>query len=193
MDWLFDYSQTFFCRAIRDYRWPHKIIWSPVKRICWQLCTLYPAKHVTPYMHCMMHHVAEFMILHGSILPFTQQGLEKYNDIMTNDYFRSTSHRGEQCLVQILQKRYRIEHLESLGAKRKKQHEVRCSNCHQKDHNTHGELQVSLLWSFWWQLLHLTSCCFFLLAPRLSRCSIRFLFCSIWTKHCSPLWEVDLK
>ena len=95
---------------------------------------LYPAKHVTPYMHCMMHHVAEFMVLHGSILPFTQQGLEKYNDIMTKDYFRSTSHRDEQCLVQILQKRNRIEHLESLGAKRKKQHEVSCSNCHQKGH-----------------------------------------------------------
>ena len=95
---------------------------------------LYPAKHVTSYMHCMMHHVDKFMVLHGSILPFTQQGLEKYNDIMTKDYFRSTSHRDEQCLVQILQKRNWIEHLESLGAKRKKQHEVSCSNCH-KGHN----------------------------------------------------------
>ena len=34
---------------------------------------LYPAKHVTPYMHCMMQHVTEFMNTHGSILPFTQQ------------------------------------------------------------------------------------------------------------------------
>ena len=32
----------------------------------------YTTKHVTPYMHCMMNHVAEFMKLHGSILPFTQ-------------------------------------------------------------------------------------------------------------------------
>ena len=96
---------------------------------------LYPAKHVTPYMHCMMHHVAEFMILHGSILPFTQQGLEKYNDIMTKDYFRSTSHRGQECLTQILQKRNRIEHLETHGAKRKKQHEVSCSNCNREGHN----------------------------------------------------------
>ena len=37
---------------------------------------LYPAKHITPYMHCMMYHVAEFMVLDGSILPFTQQGQE---------------------------------------------------------------------------------------------------------------------
>ena len=64
----------------------------------------YTTKHVTPYMHCMMNHVAEFMKLHGSILPFTQQGLEKYNDTMTKDYFRATSHKGEQCLIQILQK-----------------------------------------------------------------------------------------
>ena len=46
---------------------------------------LYPTKHVTPYMHCMMNHISQFMELHGSILPFTQQGLEKYNDMMTKD------------------------------------------------------------------------------------------------------------
>ena len=43
---------------------------------------LYPANHVTPYMHCMMQHVNEFMKTQGSILPFTQQGMEKYNDII---------------------------------------------------------------------------------------------------------------
>ena len=32
-------------------------------------------------------HVGEFMELHQSILPFTQQGMEKHNDIMTKDYF----------------------------------------------------------------------------------------------------------
>ena len=96
---------------------------------------LYPSKHVTPYMHCMMQHVTEFMVTHGSILPFTQQGLEKYNDLMTKDYFRSTSHRGEQCLVQILQKQNRTEHLESLGAKRRKRHEITCHNCKQMGHN----------------------------------------------------------
>ena len=47
---------------------------------------LYPAKHVTPYMRCMMFHVAKFMVLNGSILPLTQQGLEKYKNIMTKDY-----------------------------------------------------------------------------------------------------------
>ena len=85
---------------------------------------LYPSKHVTPYMHCMMNHVSEFMELHGSILPFTQQGLEKYNDTMTKDYFRATSHKGEQCLIQILQKQNRMEYLEANGAKRAKRYDI---------------------------------------------------------------------
>ena len=96
---------------------------------------LYLTKHVTPYMHCMMHHVGEFMDLHGSIVQFTQQGLEKYNDVMTKDYFRSSSHCGIQCFIQILQKQNRIEHLESIGSKRPKKHQVTCSNCKKDGHN----------------------------------------------------------
>ena len=96
---------------------------------------LYATKHVTPYMHCMMNHVAEFMKLHGSILPFTQQGLEKYNDTMTKDYFRATSHKGEQCLIQILQKQNRMEYLEARGTKRAKKHNITCSNCKCDGHN----------------------------------------------------------
>ena len=47
--------------------------------------SIYPTKYVTPYMHCtfMMHHISELMSLHGSILSFTQQGMEKYNDVTT--------------------------------------------------------------------------------------------------------------
>lgn len=96
---------------------------------------VYPAKHVTPYMHCMMQHVTEFMTAHGSILPFTQQGMEKYNDVMTKDYFRSTSHHSEESLVQIMQKQNRLEHLQSLGAQRRKRHEIKCSNCKLQGHN----------------------------------------------------------
>ena len=79
----------------------------------------YPAKHVTPYMHCMMQHVSEFMSTTGALLPLTQQGLEKYNDSMTKDYFRSTSHKGQECLRQILQKQNQMEYLEHAGAERK--------------------------------------------------------------------------
>ena len=63
----------------------------------------------------MMQHVTEFMVTHCSILPFTQRGLEKYNDMMTKYYFRSTSHCGEQCLVQILQKQIAQSTLKAWG------------------------------------------------------------------------------
>lgn len=96
---------------------------------------IYPAKHVTPYMHCMMMQVTQFLRINGALLPFTQHGLEKYNDCMTKDYFRSSSHRGQECLVQIMQKQNRIEHLEHTGAKRKKRFEITCSNCSEKGHN----------------------------------------------------------
>ena len=85
-------------------------------------------------MHCMMNHVHEFMKAHGSILQFTQQGIEKYNDVMTKDYFRSTSHHKESCLVQILQKQNRVEYLKSMGSDREKR-QAKCRNCHLPGHN----------------------------------------------------------
>ena len=75
------------------------------------------------------------MELHGSVLPFTQQGMEKYNDTMTKDYFRATSHRGEQCLIQILQKQNRLELLETKPVKRKKKFDITCSLCKGHGHN----------------------------------------------------------
>lgn len=48
---------------------------------------VYPAKHVTPYIHAMCNNVGQFMKVHGGILPFTQQGMEKMNDIITKQYF----------------------------------------------------------------------------------------------------------
>ena len=103
---------------------------------------IYPSKHVTPYMHAMMNHVSEFMALHGSILPFTQQGMEKYNDVMTKDYFRATSHRGEQCLVQILQKQNRLELLESMGMKRQKRFCVTCSLCNTRTQSSYMQYVI---------------------------------------------------
>ena len=66
---------------------------------------------------------------------FTQQGLEKYNDIMTKDYFRGSNHRNEQAILQIMQKHNRMEHLKDLDVKTAKYHEVACSNCGVKGHN----------------------------------------------------------
>ena len=50
-----------------------------------------------------MNHVAEFMRLHGGILQFSQHGLQKYNDVMTKQYFRATNHKGV-ALDQIMEK-----------------------------------------------------------------------------------------
>ena len=66
---------------------------------------VYHAKN--PYIHAMFNHVGDFM----RIQPFTQQGLEKLNDVMTKHYFRSTSHQNEKALTQLMQKLNRIEHL----------------------------------------------------------------------------------
>lgn len=90
---------------------------------------------MTPYIHTMLCHVGEFLRIHGGLLPFTQQGLEKYNDVMTKDYFRGSNHQGEQALLQIMQKHNRMEHLKDLEVKTPKHHEVTCSNCSVEGHN----------------------------------------------------------
>ena len=89
---------------------------------------VYQRDNITPYTHTFMNHVSEFMKIHGSILPFTQQGLEKKNDIMMKTFFRSSNHRGEAALQQIIEKQNRLEHLRDMGIKRTKVFEE-CSNC----------------------------------------------------------------
>ena len=83
----------------------------------------------------MMNHVPEFLKIHGSILPFTQQGLEKYNDITTKMYFRSTNHQGTQALAQIMEKQNRLEYLRDAGTTTVKCFNITCSVCHQVGHN----------------------------------------------------------
>ena len=95
---------------------------------------VYHRDNVTPYIHAMANHVSEFMQIHGSVLPFTQQGLEKYDDVMTKQYFRATCHRDTQALRQILEKQNRIEYLRDRDAKKPKCFETKCSNCHQPGH-----------------------------------------------------------
>ena len=46
---------------------------------------------------CYAYHIGEFLQIHGGLLPFTQQGLEKYNDVMTKDYFRGSNNHSEQA------------------------------------------------------------------------------------------------
>lgn len=44
---------------------------------------VYQTKNITPYMHAFVAHVPEFLKIHGAIAPYTQQGLEKLNDSLT--------------------------------------------------------------------------------------------------------------
>ena len=55
----------------------------------------------------MMNRVSEFLKVHGSILQFTQHGIE---NILTKDYFISNSHHQESSLLQMLQKQNHIEY-----------------------------------------------------------------------------------
>ena len=51
--------------------------------------SVYQTKDVTPYLHAFAMHVVEFLSLHKSLLRFTQQGLEKLNDISTKHFQRA--------------------------------------------------------------------------------------------------------
>lgn len=94
--------------------------------------SLYQTKDVTPYMHAFAMHVPEFLSLYGNINMFSQQGLEKLNDLTTIHFQHSTNHKESQALRQILQKRNRIEELEHF--QRHKQIQT-CTTCKQTGHN----------------------------------------------------------
>jgi len=97
-------------------------------------CSIYQTKHVTPYVHALAMHVPEFIRIYGSISKFNQQGLEKLNDTTTTHYLRGTNHRKTEALTQLLQKRNRIEDLETEGYRRQKRTSS-CSSCGLAGHN----------------------------------------------------------
>lgn len=59
----------------------------------------------TIYASCEPH----TPIPHGTLAPFSQQGLEKLNDDLTKGHFRSTNHRNSDALKQMLLKLNCIE------------------------------------------------------------------------------------
>jgi len=71
--------------------------------------SIYQGKDTTPHMHCFAMHTSQFIRLYGNVISFTQQGLEKLNDVTTKQFQRSSNHRGISSLKQILEKRNRIE------------------------------------------------------------------------------------
>ena len=79
------------------------------KRWVESFVSIYQANDVTPYMHAFAMHVPESMSLHGDVVAFTQQGLEKLNDLTTQHFQRSSDYRDYEALKQILEKWNRIE------------------------------------------------------------------------------------
>ena len=96
--------------------------------------SLYQTRHVTPYMHALVAHIPKFLKDIGSLAPYSQQGLEKLNDDITKDYFKSTNHRGKGALSQIMLKLNRLEELTDQEYYRTKHLHV-CSNCKEMGHN----------------------------------------------------------
>ncbi len=95
---------------------------------------LYENNNVTPYMHAFCCRVPEFLGMYGNIAFFNQQGLEKYNDQASKDYFRSTNHKGMEALHQLLIKKHRVHYLEMKGAERVKAC-YHCRNCLNTGHS----------------------------------------------------------
>lgn len=56
-----------------------------------------------------------------NLLPFSQQGLEKLNDNLTKDYFRSTNDQEQDALRQLMLKVNQLEELNDKWGEREKQ------------------------------------------------------------------------
>ena len=115
---------------------------SSVKSWVEEFLTIYQTKDVTPYMHAFAMHVPQFLSLHGNITIFTQQGLEKLNDVTTKYFQRSSNHHEMGSLKQILEKHNRLEALEDGGHQRTKQIR-KCSVCNCVGHNKRSCKQVA--------------------------------------------------
>lgn len=96
--------------------------------------TVYQTKNITPYVHCLAYHVPEFIAKYGTLSRFSQQGLEKLNDVTTQHFLRSTNHRTSEAFKQIMEKWNRLEQLKDDGFKRTSRNQ-RCSICKGMDHN----------------------------------------------------------
>lgn len=94
--------------------------------------SVYQTKNVTPYIHLLVCHIPEFLKRYGTIASFSQQGVERLNDLITKDYFRSTNHRD--ALMQIMLKLNRLEELNDNGCVRARGTH-RCTKCKAVGHN----------------------------------------------------------
>jgi hypothetical protein len=128
---------TEFCRLFRElekHDVDHNDLQQDVKNWVKRFLQVYQTKNITPYVHSFAYHAPEFIEHYGNICQFTQQGLEKLNDLTTQHYLRSTNHRNLDALKQVLEKRNRLEELADSGFKRTV-NPHQCSICRQTTHN----------------------------------------------------------
>ena len=71
--------------------------------------SVYQKANVTPYMHILQAHIHQIIEKHGSLRTYSQQGAEKFNDIVTMNYFRSTNRNRNDFLNQLVKKANRVE------------------------------------------------------------------------------------
>jgi len=83
--------------------------------ICWLTFYLieHPESKITPYIHCFVFHMVEFLTLFPNLHSFNMQGLEKLNDLTTKYYFKNTNRKSMTFLRQLVEKRNRHEFIES--------------------------------------------------------------------------------
>ncbi|CAF1099533.1 unnamed protein product [Didymodactylos carnosus] len=65
---------------------------------------LFGIDEVTPYVHVLSAHIGEFYKIFKNLNKFTMQGVEKLNDVMTQDYFRGSNKKGDY-FTQMLRQR----------------------------------------------------------------------------------------
>ncbi|CAF1593409.1 unnamed protein product [Didymodactylos carnosus] len=72
-----------------------------------QFASIFGDSYVTPYMHVLCDHMSEFQEKDedDELSCFNLQGAEKYNDLSTTDYFRSTN-KHHNSLEQMIKKRF---------------------------------------------------------------------------------------
>ena len=89
---------------------------------------------MSPHTCMHSHNIYKFLELYQNVSYFNQQGLEKFNDTSSKDYFRSTSHRNIEALRQMMLKKQCAQLLEAMGCQHIKR-KYKCRNCLNMGHS----------------------------------------------------------
>ncbi len=82
--------------------------------------TVFLKKDVTPYMHQYACHLGDLLRRHGTLLPFIQEPVEKYNDVNKTAYFRCTDKKTGSAMTQLAARQNRMMLLRNVVNKYRK-------------------------------------------------------------------------